>query len=82
MTNREHWLKILSNDIEILAVSLITTNMIYDGDYAFDGEDEYWVDDYRLQYVSPSGQTYSDCSYDECVKDTVEWLMEDKQRDE
>ncbi len=73
-TNREMMLELLSNDNYRLAKALIETSMINDGDYSYDGEDEYWVDSYVEQYESPNGQTYADDDYNECLKETVEWL--------
>ena len=77
MTNREKILKDLTNDIELLANALIVTKVIDDGDYSYDGEDEYWVDNYTEQYESPSGHVYAYYDYDECVKDTIEWLRKE-----
>ena len=73
-TNREMMLELLSNDNYRLAKALIITTMVDDGDYSYDGEDEYWVYNYVEQYESPSGRTYADYDYDECLKETVEWL--------
>ena len=73
-TNREMMLELLSNDNYRLAKALIITKMVDNGDYNYDGEDEYWVDNYVEQYESPNGQTYTDDDYNECLKETVEWL--------
>ena len=77
MTNREIELNKLSNNIELLAKALIKTEIIDDGDYGYNGEDEYWIDDYKNIYESPNGTFYDDYNYDECVKDTIKWLLEE-----
>lgn len=74
MTNRDKFLQDLASDINMLATALIVTRVVDNGDYFYDGEDEYWVDSYTEQYESPSGRTYADYDYDECLKDTIEWL--------
>ena len=74
MTNIEITLEKLSNDIEFLAKSLIKTELIDNGDYSYDGEDECWVDSYEQQFISPSGETYLEYCYYECLIDTIEWL--------
>ena len=73
MTNRETMVSILSANIEYLANILVKTVMVNDGDYFYDGEDEYWEDSYTEKYISPIGDYLYD-KRDECVKDTIEWL--------
>ena len=74
MTNKESIFRQFEDDDYKLAKALIETSIINDGDYSYDGEDEYWVDNYVEQYKSPNGCVYADDDYDECLRETVEWL--------
>lgn len=78
MTNRDKVLLELSKEenITLLAKTLIKTEVENSGDYRFDGEDEYWVDNYTTTYISPSGEVYFE-SYDNCLEDAIEWLTGD-----
>lgn len=78
-TNREIELNKLSNNIELLAKALIKTEIIDDGYWGYDGEDEHWVEDYEELYTSPNGENYSDRDYEQCVIDTIEWLNKESE---
>ena len=74
MTNYEKILKDMS--IEYLATLLIETTMRDDGDYSYDGEDEYWVENYCEFFTTYANENlYSD--YDEALEDTIEWLKKE-----
>lgn len=79
ITNREVMLEKLNSDIEFLAESLIKTELVNNGDYSYDGVDEYWVDNYEQQFISPNGDVYSEYCYDECLRDTIKWLNEESE---
>lgn len=79
ITNREVMLEKLNSDIKFLAESLIKTELVNNGDYSYDRVDEYWVDNYEQQFISPNGDVYSEYCYDECLKDTIKWLNKESE---
>ncbi len=70
-TNREMMLELLSNDNYRLARALIKTSQFDDG---YDDNCGEWISIYVDEYTSPNGRKYHDYDYDECLKDTIEWL--------
>ena len=75
-TNRDR-LNLLSD--EELAVLLIGTKIIDEGDWWFDGEDETYHEDYREYYTSPATDELFDY-FDQALKETVRWLRSDYDR--
>lgn len=82
MTNREIMLELFTNDIYRLAKALIKTEMVDDGYYRYDGEDEYWVEQYEETYESPNGYSYDSLGYDECLQETIDWLKRERVEEE
>lgn len=73
MTNKENILNELKQDTNKLAKLLVTTHTYDNGDYAFDGEDEYWEENMEEYYLTPfCDDWYYDWS--EAVQDTKLWL--------
>lgn len=73
MTNKENILNELKQDTDKLAELLVTTHTYDNGDYGFDGEDEYWEENMEEYYLTPfCDDWYYDWS--EAVQDTKLWL--------
>ena len=73
MTNYEKILKDMT--IEQMAEQLVTSKMYDNGDYSFDGEDEYWVENYEEIFNTPNG--YCSDSFEEAVEETIKWLKKE-----
>ena len=71
-TNKDYLFSLPNKD---LAKYLIHITVIDDGDYAFDGEDEYYISNPRDYYTTPANDMlYDDWSLQEAIEDTVRWL--------
>lgn len=73
MTNYE---KIINElNIEKLADFLISEVVENNGDWGFDGEDEYWIDNYEIMFATQANNKNKlYWSYEDALEDTVEWL--------
>ena len=70
-TNREVMLELLSNDNYRLAKALIETSPFDDG---YEDSLGNWISLHMIEYTSPNGKLYNEYKYNECLKETVEWL--------
>ena len=75
MTNRESILEQFTNDDYKLAKALIEVSIEDDGDWGFDENNErYWKNEFVVKYTCPTGSSYDEFDYEECLRETVEWL--------
>lgn len=72
-TNYDHIIS--SMTVERLAELMVTTCVEDNGDYAFDGEEEYWVERYETLFITPMGERYSDL--EDAIQETIKWLQQD-----
>lgn len=74
MTNYD---KILNDmTVEKMADYLIKDVLIDNGDWGYDGYDEYYVENYQTFFTTPANDDeYWD--YEECFENTVLWLKEE-----
>lgn len=55
-----------------LASYLVNEVTVDNGDYHYDGEDEYWQPYYEVEYVDMYGDYHED--YDEAIDANIMWL--------
>lgn len=72
MTNYEKLMQIMP--MGTLAQLLIEKGTYDDGDYVFDGEDEYW-EPWEVEYYRFLGEYYE--TEEEAYKDALKWLNEE-----
>ena len=70
LTNKDY---LFSLPNEELAQYLVHTTVLEEGDYYYDGEDEYYVPCYNEYYVSPASEDIY-CDTQAAIEDTVKWL--------
>ena len=72
LTNKDY---LFSLPNEELAQYLVHTTVLEEGDYYYDGEDEYYISNPRDYYTTPANDMlYDTWSLQEAIEDTVKWL--------